>query len=143
MNKSVVGGIIVLLILVAGGGLLLANHKSSNTKSGSTSPTVINDNNMKSSDSGSSSAVATTSVSIKDMAFSPANISVKVGDTVTWTNHDSIAHTVTETDGQTGPKSDSIEPGKSFVYTFDKAGTYKYNCSVHPSMTGTVTVTAR
>ncbi|MGH7241776.1 MAG: cupredoxin domain-containing protein [Candidatus Saccharimonadales bacterium] len=143
MSKPVVGGIIVLLILVAGGGLLLANHKSSDTSSGSSSSTAMSDDTMKNSSGNSSTTVATTSVTIKDMAFSPANIGVKVGDTVTWTNNDSVAHTVTETDGQTGPKSEDIEPGKSFVYTFDKAGTYKYDCSIHPSMTGSVTVTAR
>lgn len=145
MNKSVIGGLVVLVILLAGGGLLLANHKSSDTSSNASKSTTVNDGGtmQPANESGSSKAVATTTVSIKDMAFSPADIAVKVGDTVTWTNNDSVAHTVTETDSQTGPKSQNIEPGKSFVYTFDKAGTYKYDCSIHPSMTGTVTVTER
>jgi plastocyanin len=75
------------------------------------------------------------------MAFSPANITVKTGAKVTWTNDDSVAHTVVENDSQTGPKSGDIMPGKSYSFTFTKAGTYHYHCTIHPNMIGTVTVT--
>jgi plastocyanin len=64
---------------------------------------------------------------------------VAVGTTVTWTNQDSTAHTVTANDGSfdSGP----IQPGKSFSHTFSTAGTVAYHCKIHPSMTATVTVT--
>jgi amicyanin len=148
MKKSVLGGIALILIL-AGGGLLLANSKDSDSDKNTSADTMkMNDTSSNSkaatNDSATSSdAVATTSVDIKGMAFSPANITVKVGDTVTWTNNDAVAHDVTETDGQNGPKSTLLQPGKSYVFTFDKAGTYNYNCSIHPGMTGSVIVTER
>jgi plastocyanin len=141
MNKSAIGGLVILVIILAGGGLLLANHKPDSGESNNATTTSSSDSST--TEQAPANAVATTSVKIKDMAFSPADITVKVGDTVTWTNNDSMAHTITETDGQTGPKSSTIDPGKSFVFTYDHAGTYKYDCSIHPSMTGSVTVTER
>lgn len=83
-------------------------------------------------------AAAGTSVEIKNFAFNPASVSVAVGATVTWTNNDSIAHTVTADDGSfdSGP----IDPGKTFTFTFTKAGTFSYHCSIHPNMTAQVTV---
>ena len=76
--------------------------------------------------------------------FDPETISVKTGTTVIWTNDDSVAHTVTSGDPNAGPSgtfdSDLIKPGKTFEYKFDSVGTTSYFCSVHPWMTGKVTV---
>lgn len=81
------------------------------------------------------------SVMIHNYAYSPAALTVKVGDTVTWTNMDSAPHTVTVTDGPVKFDSGNLEEGDSFSYTFKKAGTYSYYCAVHPDMTGKVTAT--
>jgi plastocyanin len=83
-------------------------------------------------------AAAGASVQIMNFAFNPASVTVKVGDTVTWTNGDSIAHTVTADDGSFD--SGNIDPGKSFTFTFTKAGTFSYHCNIHPNMTAQVTV---
>ena len=77
--------------------------------------------------------------------FSPNPVSVKEGTAVTWTNNDTVAHTVTSgkpSDSVTGDVFDSgmIKPGKTFQFTFTKDGTQNYFCSVHPWMTGKVTV---
>jgi plastocyanin len=77
------------------------------------------------------------SVTIKDFAFSPASLEIAIGETVTWTNEDSAAHTVT---GDDGIDSGSLAQGKSFTHTFKSAGTFSYRCSIHPNMTGKVTV---
>ena len=81
------------------------------------------------------------SVMIHNYAYSPAALTVKVGDTVTWTNMDSAPHTVTVTDGPVKFDSGNLQEGESFSYTFKKAGTYSYYCAVHPDMTGKVTAT--
>jgi len=75
---------------------------------------------------------------IKDMAFTPATITVAAGTTIKWTNKDGVAHTVTSTTGL----FDSGTMGTSDTYTFkfDAAGTYPYFCKVHPAMTATVVV---
>jgi len=77
-------------------------------------------------------------VSIANFAFAPASMTVAVGTTVTWTNTDSAGHTVTAADGSF--KSDKLGTGATFSQTFAKAGTYAYHCSIHSSMTGTITV---
>ncbi|MCQ4079371.1 plastocyanin/azurin family copper-binding protein [Streptomyces sp. RB6PN25] len=85
--------------------------------------------------------VAGNAVSIKNFAFSPAVLKVKVGTTVTWTNQDGDAHTVTSA-GSGGPlKSAPLTTGATYSYTFTKPGTYAYFCSIHPFMTATVEVT--
>ena len=72
------------------------------------------------------------SVAIAGFAFSPQSLTVKVGTTVTWTNNDGVAHTVTSDDGKTFD-SGQLAPGKTFSFTFTKAGTYTYHCSNHPA----------
>jgi len=78
-------------------------------------------------------------VAISGFAFAPASITVKVGTTITWTNHDSAPHTVTADDGSF--TSGSLATGATFSQTFAKAGTYPYHCNFHSSMKGAVTVT--
>ena len=95
-----------------------------------------------SSSSDSTPAVATSAVTIDDYAFGPQNITIKAGTKVTWTNKDSVAHTVTaDTSSSNAPSSSEIAPGQSFSFTFLKAGTYGYHCTIHPSMQASVTVT--
>jgi plastocyanin len=82
--------------------------------------------------------ISSTNVEIKNMAFSPADLQVKIGDTVTFTNNDSVAHTVTSDTGTFD--SGTIEPGKSYTKTFDTAGTFAYHCTIHPSMKAKIEV---
>ena len=80
-------------------------------------------------------------VAIKGFAFAPAALAVTVGTTVTWTNQDADAHTVTS-QGSGGPlRSAALNTGQSYSYTFTTPGTYAYLCTIHPFMTATVTVT--
>lgn len=83
-------------------------------------------------------------VLMKNIAYSPATITVSVGTTVTWVNNDGVSHTVTSgTPGNsTGPfDSSTIPPGGKFNFKFDSKGTFKYYCTIHPSqMQATVIV---
>jgi amicyanin len=79
-------------------------------------------------------------VQIVDFAFTPAVVTVAVGDTVTWTNQDAVAHTATSTTGAFD--SGLLDQGESYSLTFTAAGTYPYLCTPHPGMTGTVVVMA-
>jgi plastocyanin len=83
---------------------------------------------------------ATHAVAIRDFAFEPATLTITVGDTVTWTNEDSVAHTATSSTGafDTG----LLDQGESGSVTFTAAGTYGYFCEPHPSMTGQIVVQA-
>ncbi len=81
---------------------------------------------------------ANPEVNIDNFSFGPQTVTVAVGATVTWTNRDDIPHTVVSTDGLF--KSKVRDTDEKFSYTFAKAGTYPYYCSVHPKMTGKVVV---
>ena len=83
-------------------------------------------------------AASPDAVTIADFAFSPNNLQVKVGDTVTWKNTDPFAHSVKADDGSF--KSDDLDSGATFSTTFTKAGTYSYICGIHNSMKGTIVV---
>jgi plastocyanin len=83
---------------------------------------------------------ADQSVSISGFAFQPGTVTVRVGDSVTWTNNDAVAHTADADNGswETG----SIAGGAGASVTFRSAGTYGYHCDFHPEMTGRVVVQA-
>jgi plastocyanin len=77
-------------------------------------------------------------VNVDNFTFGPGTLKVPVGTTVTWTNRDDIPHTVVSTDRVF--KSKVLDTDEKFSFTFSRAGTYEYFCSVHPKMTGKVVV---
>lgn len=81
-------------------------------------------------------------VTIRDFSFGPATLTVKKGTTVTWTNEDSTQHDVTP-DSPTGEfkRSSLLSKGDTYSVTFNTPGTYRYHCTPHPDMKGTITVT--
>lgn len=81
---------------------------------------------------------ASAEVKIDNFSFGPAALTVSVGTTVTWTNRDDIPHTVVSTDKVF--KSKVLDTDEKFSFTFTKAGSYDYFCSIHPKMTGKVVV---
>lgn len=86
------------------------------------------------------SAAASAGVTISDFKFAPPSVTVKVGDTVTWSNAGPTSHSATATGGSfdTG----IFPEGESRSHTFEEAGTFSYTCTPHPQMEGTVTVEA-
>lgn len=88
---------------------------------------------------GSSAPAAGNAVSIVNFAFNPSTLTVKVGDTVSWTNTSGTGHTVTADDGSFD--SGNLAGGAGFQHTFSAAGTFSYHCSIHSSMKATITVT--
>ena len=84
-------------------------------------------------------AQSTVNVTIQGFSFNPGTVTVVVGvnNTVSWTNMDSVTHTVTS---DTGAFGGTVPPGRTFTFTFTVAGTYGYHCSIHNYMKGTVVV---
>jgi plastocyanin len=78
-------------------------------------------------------------VSLDGIAFNPSDVSVGVGDTVTWTNNESVEHDVTADSFSSGDPGGMMS-GDTFEHTFEEAGSFDYVCTVHPGMEGTVTV---
>jgi len=80
----------------------------------------------------------TVHVNIKGMKYDPASVTIKAGDTVTWTNADQRDHSVAAADGSFS--SGNIGPGATYSFVFSKAGKFEYSCSLHPRMKGVVIV---
>lgn len=85
---------------------------------------------------GTGPAPAAVSVSLQNTAFNPSDITVAVGGTVTFTNNDSVGHTV----AGDGWASGTLAAGATFSHTFATAGSFPIHCTIHPSMTANVTV---
>lgn len=83
---------------------------------------------------------ASQAVMMENYSYSPSTLTVRVGDTVTWTNHDQAPHDVTTTSAPVAIKSPLLSTGQSFSYTFTTPGTYSYYCSIHPDMRAQVIV---
>ena len=79
-------------------------------------------------------------VTIDNFAFDPPTLTVAPGTRVTWTNHDEEPHAIVSANKETPFKSAGLDTDDSFAFVFDKPGTYKYFCSIHPHMVGQIVV---
>ncbi len=87
-----------------------------------------------------SSGPQTVKVDIAGFKYVPASVKIKVGDTVTWTQVDTVKHTVTIVTGPENFDSGLLTSGQTYSHTFTKPGTYSYKCTPHPNMRGEVIV---
>ena len=123
--RNSINFVVIFLFLIF---LISACSASQNAGEQSTDKTM-----GRTGDSGKVVAVA-----IRDFKFVPAEANIKVGETVVWTNEDTTPHTVESSDGTL--KSDELSKGDTYKFTFTKSGKYDYNCGIHKSMHGSVTV---
>ncbi|MES2211056.1 MAG: plastocyanin/azurin family copper-binding protein [Chloroflexota bacterium] len=119
-TRSVSLGLVVVFALAACGG--------------GTAPSVLVSQGPANPGAGAST------VAIIDNAFQPADLTVKVGTTVTWTNKGQRGHTVSTSDGGFGSDG-TLKSGATYSRAFDTAGTFAYFCAIHSSMKATITVT--
>ncbi|WP_051178014.1 cupredoxin domain-containing protein [Nocardia concava] len=128
-----------LLVAVVAGALVVGGC-SSNSDKAATSTTAAPATTSAAATSTGPAAAAAVTVEVKDMKFSPADITVKAGDTVTWKFDDRAPHAVQGIgDTALGINSPIIHKGE-WSHTFTTPGTYRYLCPLHPDMKGTVTV---
>jgi plastocyanin len=134
--------VIIILAIIIGGIAIAAKNNNNNSDNSSKTPqnTAPSSPSNTSNNTPAPPSSSASSVTIQNMTFTPASISVKKGTIVTWKNNDNLAHTVTADSGK-GPNSSTVSPGDTYSFTFTKVGTFKYHCSIHPDMHGTVTVT--
>lgn len=136
MNRSlaVLCSIVALGVVAAGCG---NSNKSGSRDSSSSGGTKA----PKSSAPAKSTAKPDVKVVMKNIQFVPMNITVKKGQTVQWTNNDSVTHNVTKDSGPGASfKSANVNPGGKYQTTLDTPGKIHYLCTIHPNQTGTITV---
>ena len=144
-NTSII--IVVVLVLIVAG-WLLTRPKQSATPVPTTQPTQTSTSTESASPAASEGATMSEKkvVNISSSGFTPQNMTVKVGDTVTWMNADSTSHTVNSDPHPTHtlyPILNTvglIKAGEKKSLQFTSAGTYKYHDHLNPSLTGSVTV---
>lgn len=146
MKKGIIAVVVVVIIAIAAWfifGNKNSNNNSSlygNNNSSTSNQTPANSSNSTTNSNQSSSTPEQQGkISIQNMMFTPSQINIAKGGEVTWTNNDSIAHTVTsDTGGELN--SGDIQPGSTYSHTFNTTGSFQYHCSIHPSMRGTIVV---
>lgn len=79
-------------------------------------------------------------VTIAEFLFTPSTVTVPAGGTVTWTNNDEVAHSISDTSPMAKPESKSLNKGDTFSITYPEPGTYPYVCGIHNYMQGSVEV---
>lgn len=114
--------LIIIIVLLAGAGIYFLLQSQVAKQPASTTPKLPSQQTVE--------LPGNNTVIIKNFSFTPHNLTVKKGTTVTWVNQDSVAHTI---------KSDSfnsnvLNNGDKFEYRFNEPGTYEYSCGIHPSM---------
>jgi len=129
VGRSLIVVIVAAAVTIGAAAFALGRGVASDSSSGTTVVAAC---------SPTQSAGATTPVEIKDFAFSPETVTVKVGSAITWTNGDGFAHSVKSADGSF--VSQDLQQGQTFTTTFTAPGTHPYVCGIHDSMTGTVLV---
>lgn len=143
-SKNITIIVIIVIIILAGFYLV---RKSSKTAAPNVTNTQVSQENASATPEASSSAAhGTVSVTESADGFSPASVTIKAGQTVTWTNSDSASHTVnsnphpTHTDYPPLNNVGLIAPGTGKSFTFNTPGTYHYHDHLNPSHQGTVVV---
>jgi plastocyanin len=130
----------VAACLALGGALVAGCGSSSSSSSNSSSSSTPAAAPATSTPAAAPAAGAAVAVSMKNIQFAPKSVTAKVGQTVKWTNDDSVDHNVTATSGETF-KSSTFGQGATYSHKLTKAGTIKYVCTIHPGMEGTIIVT--
>lgn len=82
--------------------------------------------------------ISATAVTIQNFAFSPASLTIKKGESVTWTNEDSAPHQIAS--DSNAFSGNAISKGQTYSFTFNDAGEFDYHCAIHPSMKGKIIV---
>jgi plastocyanin len=144
-GKHLLGAALICLLLLAVIAWASVGCGSTTTTTKAAGPsTSVGETTVTSGATTSSAAGSTTSVAagaqvvLEKIAINPTSITIKVGDTVTWTNKDGFAHRLV------GDKSEfdsgDMAGGATYSFTPKSAGTIAYHCSIHPSMKGTIVV---
>ena len=128
----------LVILAVALTGLSACGNQAGGSPQASATATATA--SVSASPTASTSASTTTMIQAINFAFQPKTLTVKQGTPVTFQNSDTATHTFTSDSGAFD--SGRVPPGQTFSFTFAKVGSFPFHCTIHPSMTGTITVTS-
>jgi plastocyanin len=126
---------VIVIIIIGIVYLSRGGYRSTSPVSAPSSTSSTTQNTGTNQNGDQTSGIAVT---IQNFAFSPATLEVNKGDTVTWTNEDSVPHQIaSDTNVFLGS---SMNKGQTFSFTFTETGIFPYHCAIHPSMQGKIIV---
>jgi amicyanin len=140
LPKLLAAAVPMLVLAACGSNSGSSTRASGSVSQPSASATTATTSNGPTATNGVASG-GTVHVTIKALAFHPAAINVKVGDSVVWVNEDAPPHNVAWVSGPKFASSSKLATGAKFTLTFNQPGTIQYFCSIHPFMKGTIVVT--
>lgn len=138
MKKSLIIILVVALLVIAAAGYFYMQSPETD-KDMNANPAPTSGDVTPQTPSTTPTTPQSLTVDITGFAFSPATLTIHVGDSVTWTNKDSASHTVTSNAGSE-LSSNTLGKDQSYSHTFNTAGTYAYHCAFHSGMKATVIV---
>ncbi len=136
MNKKILIVLLVVIVVIIGAIYFLRQPKGGSNTGLNTPATSTGESVNQTSTVAESVSPKTYNVTVENFSFNPAELNIKKGDTVIWTNQDSAPHKISGSSFQSG----TLNKGGSFSYTFTTAGTFDYICSVHAYMSGKIIV---
>ena len=138
MKNTTIGiGIVIVLILGFGGYYMISNNNFTIVPTNSSD---INNSPISTNPTPTTTPTpANVTVDIKNFAFNPPILNIKVGTKVVWTNNGSAPHNITSNSGGI-LSSATLSTGQFFSFTFTKTGSFSYHCAIHPMMKGIVVV---
>ena len=147
MKSGVIIGIVIVLALLVGGFFLFQSDKkevieqeTTETENQVIVEEVEEETPPLEQNTNQQIPIIPTTHNVEIINFKLPSITIKVGDTITWTNKDSAAHTATSLDNPKVFDSDRLDTGDTFSFTFTKTGSFNYFCEIHPSMKGAITI---
>jgi plastocyanin len=137
MNKKIMIIVGVIILILTSAVAIIYYSKSKSAVLPKIMPPVMNTNASPEPNIPAANVPVSNVIMIENFTFTPKDISIKAGDTVTWKQNDSAPHTIVS------PglfESEVLNRGEEYGFTFFQAGEYDYNCGIHPSMKGKITV---
>ena len=136
MNRKILI-ILVIAIIIIGGAFFFLQQPKYEQNTGSDLPQIPDNSSSSQPLTEEEDIIPNTySIAMENFLFKPAEITIKKGDTITWTNQDSAPHDISGDTFQSNP----LVKGQSFSFAFDSVGTFNYICGIHPSMKGKIIV---
>ena len=131
MTRSMTAVLLTGAALLGGGG--------GGEENAATEPAATPEANQAAETPAATPAAGEVRVAMEDFKFIPQDVTVEVGETITWVNEDTAQHNAVAADGE-GPASELFNQGESYSWTAEEAGEIPYVCTIHPGMEGTITV---
>ncbi|MGB9937289.1 MAG: cupredoxin domain-containing protein [Methanobacterium sp.] len=137
MNRGILALIIIILVIIIAG-VALYSTQTTNQNTPANNGTIQSGTNGTANTTNGTNNTVPTTIAIQNGAFNPNSLTIKSGTNVQWINRDNINHQIVADNGEF--QSPVLTNGQTYNFYFAKSGVFGYTCKIHPTETGTITV---